>query len=182
MPSKPGSATTARSIARVSRIDRIEQLLLDADKPVEPTIRREFPNEDGTPLSERVIKRDIAEAWHRIRARFDAERDILAAKARAKWERRERLADKRGDTQAGNYALDRWTKLLGLYAPTKLEVSGGVSMRVDVRLDGIVGILDAEGLAALEVVMAQIERARAAGLLPEPSDGAEDEPSTRPEP
>lgn len=193
MPRTPDSADTARGVLRRARLDYIEGLLLD-DMPAREIIKEiagnpRWLNEQGQPLHERTVYRNIHEVWHRIRARYDAERDVLHAKARAKWERRERLADKAGDLKAANAALDAWTKLHGLYAPKKaeLEVKGAVRVDVNVQVRGIVGVLSARGLEALRVLHEEIEAARVAGRLPaaaaaptgEPEED-EDEPAPVP--
>lgn len=170
MPSTPGSAQTLRARQREPRFDLIEKMLLvctprpHSTLEIVAALRRDFR------ISQRLAYRDLAEVWQRRASEQARDRAALVAEAEFEWRRREAIADDRGETHAGNIALRERHKLLGLYAPKKIEHSGsvGVSMTIDVKLDILVGVLDAKGLAALDVVLEQIEAARSAGLLPEP--------------
>jgi hypothetical protein len=58
-----------------------------------------------------------------------------------------------------------------LFAPKKIEVSGSLSLSA--RVTSLVGVLDADGIAALEIVQRQIAAARDKGLLPSPEADAQ---------
>lgn len=195
MASKPGSADTARSIRRVARLDEIEQMILDGmdGREIKIKVRAnpdKWPGEDGAPLTSRQIERDVREVWLRLRKRHEEEREHLITKAIVKWERRERLADAAKDYKSGNVALANWTRIHGLYAPTRaeVEVKGAVQVNVNVQVRALVNVLSERGLAALRVLHEEIEAARAAGkLLPAAGvraggRGDEDEPSEDDEP
>lgn len=183
MPSQPDQ-DSGRSLERNRRIALVERLILESvDTGADPLTAKDIAAKLGEAraVSARQLNYDIREAWRRIAATREKDREALFARADLGWQRRERLADKRGDTQAGNYALDRWAKLHGLNAPTRVQVGGsiGLHVTVDVQLRGIIGVLDAAGLAALQVVLDQVELAKAAGKLPEltaPAAGEGDEP------
>lgn len=175
----------------MQRIERAETLMLEEvdGVPMDTAdILTKIVEEFG--ISRRTAYDDLAEVWHRRATSNRLAHEARVAEAERSWRRRERLADKRGDTQAGNFALDRLHKLHGLYAAKKVEHSGMVGMRmeIDVRLDAMIGVLDATGRAALDVVLAQLEQARAAGLLPEPTDdepgeqGEDERPEQQPAP
>ena len=64
-------------------------------------------------------------------------------------------------------------RLNGAYAPDKVEVTHGAEPELVLQIDAILGILDDAGRAALDVVMQEIERAKADGRLKlELDDGA----------
>ena len=174
MASKPGAPETLRARKRLERIDTIEAMLLSAEPPSTTEIIDLIKKRWN--IGERIAYRDLATAWHRIRDRISAERDIDAAKIRVWWERLASKAEKSGDMKAAVSGLANLTKMLGLYAPTKaqLEVTGSVKVGVQLDVRAVIGVVDADGLAALEVVMAQLERARAEGMLPEPAAAPEE--------
>jgi len=184
MPSAPGGPkvkTNGRSVVREARINAIVEKLLEGKEKREAVqeLAAILVRPDGAPLSDRLIDRDFHEAWRKIRARFDAQRDHLVALARVKWERRERLADEDKDRKAGNVALANWTRVVGAYAPTRaqVEVTGQVEVNVNLQARAIVGVLSERGLAAMRVLHEEIEAARLAGKLPAlPAGPAERDP------
>lgn len=128
-------------------------------------------------------------AYERLHVDDDAERGIRKARARAAWQAQYRRCIANSDWSAANYALDRMCKLDGLFAPTKHSVTVTASLSVQVQIRSIVGVLDATGLAALDVLMKQIEVAQAKGLLPagdapkpDPADAAIEELDDAPRP
>lgn len=172
MPSTPGSATTLKARAREQRFEVIEELLRVIEPAPKSTLEIVAEIMRRFSISERVAYRDIREVWNRRARDLAATREAQLAEADHEWRRREALADQRGETQAGNFALDRRHRLHGLYAPTKVQVSGSVGVHAElaIRIDALIGVLDEHGREALDVVLEQLDRARAAGLLPEPSE------------
>jgi hypothetical protein len=179
MASTPGSATTPRARMREKRLQRVEEMLLVVEpKPhsnaeIVKAIVEEFK------IDRRIAQRDLSEVWHRRGREQAANRAAMVAEADHDWRRREAMADAKGEIQAGNFALAQRHRLLGLFAPTKIEHSGSVgitaTLDVNVRLEAVIGVLDSEGLAALEVVLGQVERARARGALPAVAAGPDDD-------
>lgn len=111
---------------------------------------------------ERTARTYVAIAYDRMQASFADDRGIQVARALAAWQRRMRRCEEKGDEDAANYALDRICKIVGAYAPKKIEVSGAIGIAVEAR--AVVSVLDAAGLAALQVVLEQLEKA---GVKPE---------------
>ena len=117
-------------------------------------------------ISERQAYEDIAEIVERCRADDEKEQEHRLSAARREWLRKSRLYESKGKFADANYAYDKYCKLNGLYAPKKIEFSG--SLTIGAQITSLVGVLDAEGLKALDVVQQQIAAARAKGLLPAP--------------
>lgn len=151
-----------RRVEKDRRIVRIEDLL--AEQYTTAQIVRLVVKEFG--VAERTAYTDVSEAYAAVHADDAAESGIRLVRARRSWQRRLRRAEAAGDESAANYALDRICKLDGSYAPKKVEMSGMVGVTVNISMRSIVGVLDAAGLAALELVMQQVELAKARGELP----------------
>lgn len=92
-------------------------------------------------------------------------------------------------TEDGKYsdavqALREFHRIHGMHAPKKLQVTT-TSVSVSLDIQAVVGVLDDDGLHALEVVLAQIEAARARGELALPAaatdlgDGEADDDADR---
>lgn len=131
-------------------------------------------------ISKATAERDIADAKVLIAEQAEKRRPYLGAD----WTQRlTRVADKaedKGEYQAVVSASREVAKINGLYAEKKIKITNTTT--VSMQVFTVVGILDAEGLAALEIVQRQIESARAQGLLPVAVDESkepdpEDEPS-----
>ncbi|MDQ1446791.1 MAG: hypothetical protein QOI20_3255 [Acidimicrobiaceae bacterium] len=149
-----------RLVEKNKRIERIEDLIAQqySTKQIVAKVVDEFG------VAERTAYTDITECYERAVPDSEEERSRRLDRARRSWQRRMRLAEEKGDQSAANYALDRLCKLDGLYAPKKVEMSSSVTVSVSMR--SVVGVLDAAGLAALELVMQQVEAAKARGELP----------------
>lgn len=164
MPRKPKveepKEVDLRWVDKNKRIDRIEELiaLQHSTAQIARIIAKEFE------VAERTAYNDITETYARALPDSQEESSTRLARARRSWQRRLRVCEEQGDQSAANYALDRLCKLDGLYAPKKLELTANVTVSVSMR--SVVGVLDAAGLAALEVVMQQVEAAKARGELP----------------
>jgi len=115
-------------------------------------------------ISERMAYADIAEIAERARADDAAEHSYRVAAACREWLRKASKYEKEGRYHESNYAYDKLCKLKGLYAPKKIEVSGSIG--IGAQITTLVGVLDVDGLKALEIVQAQIAAARAKGQLP----------------
>lgn len=94
----------------------------------------------------------------------DAERRRPTLQARV-LDQLHRIADRHeeDDPQAAVGALREVSRIGGLYAPRKLEVEHGLAPPL--QLQAIVDILSPAGLAALNVVLGEIEAAKQAGQL-----------------
>jgi hypothetical protein len=96
----------------------------------------------------------------------------------------QRIADEqeRDQPQASVAALREQAKILGLYAPKRLEVTHGASPELALQLDAIIEVLNDEELAAMRVVLAGIERAKREGRLALPAaEAVEDAEIVEPE-
>lgn len=71
----------------------------------------------------------------------------------------QREARASGDRSTARFALDKIAKIRGLYAPIKIETTETHVHTVALSLEEMVGALDEEGRKALELVLAQVERA-----------------------
>lgn len=117
-------------------------------------------------ITERTAYSDIAAVYASVQAESADDSAIRIGRARRTWQRLMRDAEEHDDRAAANYAHDRLCKLDGLYAPKRVEMSGSVGLSVSVSMRSIIGVLDATGLAALEIIMQQVEAAKARGELP----------------
>lgn len=122
--------------------------------------------------SESSAERSIREAKIYLSEQF--ERDLPTKRAEM-CTQLQRIADEqeREQPQAAVSALRELSKILGLYAPKKLEVTHGATPELALQLDAILGVLTAPELAALDVVLAGIERAKREGQLLPAGDAAE---------
>lgn len=115
-------------------------------------------------VSESCVRNDV----RKISKRYMAEEhdpDVISSRKsqmRAKLTELEREARANNDRSTARYALDRLCKLDGLYAPVKVDVTSTVQT-VGLEIEKVAAALDADGLAALEIVMVQLQRA---GLAP----------------
>jgi hypothetical protein len=161
-PQAQRSDKALRLADKRKRIARIEELIASRYSNVEIVrlIEKEFE------VAERTAYDDLKEAYERWAASDDLEREHRLDVARRAWERRYRRCEERGEESAANYALDKLCKLDGLYAPKKVDVSGTVAVTVSMR--AVMAVLDAEGIAAFETVLRQVEAAKARGELPDP--------------
>jgi len=84
----------------------------------------------------------------------------------------QRIADDNEQSQplAAVAALREQSRILGLHAPKKIELSQADRETLDLR--AVIECLDETGRAALDVVLAQIEAAKAAGRLALPPPDA----------
>lgn len=160
----PRTDRSRTELARAQRIAEIETLM--AGPYTKPEIMRMMAEQHG--IAERTVRLDVAaieQEWIKADVEDSKLRHATAIRA---WMRRVRLCEAAEEQQAANYALDRLHKITGEFAPTKLEVSGTVSM--DVKIEALVATLDValddEGKRCLAIVQAQLEAARARGLLP----------------
>jgi hypothetical protein len=117
-------------------------------------------------VAERTAYDDLKEAMARAVPESEDERISRIDRARRMWQRRIRICELQNKQADANYAADKLCKLEGVYAPKKIEFSGTVGVAIEMR--AVMGILDAAGIAALELVLEQVERAKAAGKLPAP--------------
>lgn len=118
-------------------------------------------------ISERMAYADIAEIAERARSDDAEEHSYRVAAASREWMRKSRKYEREGRYHESNYAYDKACKLKGLYAPKKIEVSGSIG--IGAQITTLVGILDAEGLKALDLIQQQIAAARAKGQLSAPT-------------
>ena len=162
MPGTRETEIDLRLVEQNKRIVRIEELIAQqySTRQIALKIAEEFG------VAERTAYNDIHETYERALPETEAESKTRIARARRAWQRRYQKADEDNDHTAANQALDRLCKLEGVYAPKKIEMSGSVGLSVNVSMRSVVGVLDASGLAALELVMQQVEAARARGELP----------------
>lgn len=119
------------------------------------------------PSAERAIAEGKVIFLERWRADLPEKRDRLALQLQA-------IADAHQAERphAAIAALREIGRLHGLYAPIKIADARGTEAAL--QLDAILGILDDDGRAALEVLQAQIDRAKSEGrlALPPPAGGA----------
>jgi hypothetical protein len=123
-------------------------------------------------------ERAIARGKIYLAERFDAE---LPAHRADVCRQLQRIADDQEQQHpiAAVAALREKSKILGLYAPKKLQVTHGAAPELALQLDAILAVLSPRGHAAMDVLMEEIEAAKREGrlALPEPAEaegGAED--------
>lgn len=163
---------TPRSMSRHLRFQQIEELI--AQQRTGGEIVRIMMGRTG--LQERQVAYDLAEVYERCRAEDATDHEIRLVRARRTWgetlRRCQLQAEEHLGTQVGAAyerrvieCIAQLCKLDGLYAPKKIEMSGSVNVHVGIQITKVVGVLDADGLAALSKVMEQVEAAKANGLL-----------------
>lgn len=124
-------------------------------------------------IVERTAYTTLKIAYDRLAKDAAADRGIRKARARATWQKQYRSCLAKGDNQAANYALDRLCRLDGLFAPEKIEHTT-TTITIDVQMNAVINVLDVAGLAALDIVLAQLDAARSRGQLLEASDPEDD--------
>jgi hypothetical protein len=145
------------------RVARVDELVRDgwAYKTIVKVVAEEFD------VDPRTVREDVKDA-ELARLPDQVEKALtLKQNAAMRWERRQRICEAKGNEADANYALDKWCRVMGAYAPKKFELTGSVSVGISVKISAIVGVLDADGLAALEIIRKQVQAAREAGLLTE---------------
>lgn len=171
-PSKAVGGGESTYLDTEIRVKRAEELLCDqhSGRQIVRTLCDQFE------VVERTAYHYVRLAYDRLQADAANDRGIRKARARATWQTQYRRCLEAKDLSAANYALDRLMRLDGLFAPEKIEIGGTISVAVQMR--AVMNILDADGLAALEIVLTQMEAARVRGELVEAID---DEAATLPE-
>jgi hypothetical protein len=103
---------------------RIDALLASSQstRKIAQTIVAEYD------VAERTAYLDIAAAYERLRVADDVERAHRKNRIRLRWERQFQRCLSKGEMSAANYALDRLTKLDGLYEPDRVEVKNELSV------------------------------------------------------
>jgi hypothetical protein len=142
------------------RVRRAEELLCDqwSSRQIVEALIKEFS------VVERTAYTYIKLAYENLSADAANDRGIRKARARATWQAQYRRCIAKGDLPAANYAMDRLCRLDGLFAPEK-HVHTTTMISVSVQIDAVINVLDAAGLAALDVVLAQLDAAKARGEL-----------------
>lgn len=151
------------------RVKRAEELL--CDQHTSGQIVRKLVEEFG--IVERTAYTTLKIAYDRLSKDAAADRGIRKARARATWQRHYQRCIKNGNDQAAGYALDRLCRLDGLFAPEKIEHTT-TTITVDVQMNAVINVLDVAGLAALDIVLAQLDAARSRGQLLEAPDPEDD--------
>jgi len=164
-PSKRGGEGATTYLDTDIRVRRAEELLCDlwTSRQIVDTLVEEFK------VVERTAYTYLKLAYDNLAADAANDRGIRKARARATMEQQYRRCIKLDDLSAANYIMDRLCRLDGLFAPEK-HVHTTTTISVAVRIDAVVNVLDAAGLAALDVVLAQVEAAKARGELAEAAD------------
>lgn len=155
----PRNAIDLRWVDKNKRLVRVDALVGDgwSTHRIVRVIMEEFH------VAQRTAYDDYHEAEAR-RAPLDALRAATQQQRAADaWERLQWIHELAGRGADANYARDKWCKVTGAYAPKKIEISGSVGVRMEMR--AVMAILDETGRTALEVVMKQIEAGKARGAL-----------------
>jgi hypothetical protein len=150
-----------RSVEQNKRIRRVDELVRQgwSTRQIVNAIVDEFD------VNIRTAYEDRLEAEARRVPELAIEAKTLQERAAYKFERLQYTAESKGDIAAAISAADKWAKVTGAYAARKIEITGSVGVSVSMKIEAIVGVLDADGLAALDVIHRQVRAAREAGLL-----------------
>ncbi len=124
-------------------------------------------------VSKATAERDIAQADALIADDAAVERPMLRIIETRRLQRVAAKAETDKQYSAVASLSREVAKINGLHAPKKIEVSQKVT--VSMRITSLVGVLDARGIAALEIVQEQIEAARQRGVLPVATEGDRDD-------
>jgi hypothetical protein len=171
----------ARSIAQAVSIQRcafaLEALRADieAKRPTEgryTRVRDAIMKEFVCSMSSAEVS--IRDAKIHMSEQFERELPTKRAEMCAQLQR---IADAQEEAAplASVAALRELSKIIGLHAPKKLEVTHGASPELALQLDAILAALNEPELAALRIVLAGIERAKAEGRLALPAADAASE-------
>ena len=150
------------------RVRRAEEMICDgySSRQIVETLVGEFKGRDGEPIVERTAYAAIKVAYDRIAADAQDGRAMRKVQFRATlWAHYHRCL-KVGELQAANRVLEQLARIDGLNVAEKIEVTT-TTVSVEMRIDAVIGILDDEGLKALDLVLAQVDAAKAKGLLTE---------------
>lgn len=163
MPHAHAGAGESVNLDTDQRATRAEELLCEqyTGKQIVKLLCKEFK------VVERTAYSYLRIAYENLQAGAEDERAIRKTRARATWQTQYRKCLAAKDFSAANYALDRLCKLDGLFAPTKHKIEMGGVVTVGVQIRNVMNVLDVAGLAAMEIVLAQLEVARQKGLLVE---------------
>lgn len=113
-------------------------------------------------VDQRTAYAYIAVAFQRLAADAENDRPIRKARMRLTLQSLMRAHMTKGDGSSANRAADMLCKIDGLYTPEKITIEHTVG--VPLEIERVVDVLDNAGLAALEVVMAQVEAAQLKAL------------------
>lgn len=177
--SKRPGAGESLYIETERRVKRAEELLCDghAGRYVVEALVAEFKGTSGEPIVERTAYAAVKVAYDRLAADAQDGRAMRKVQFRATlWAQYHRCITAK-EYQAANRVLEQLARIDGLNAPEKIETTI-TTVSVEMRIEAVIGILDDTGLKALEVVLAQVDAAKAKGLL---TDGVElDDPPPTP--
>jgi hypothetical protein len=108
-------------------------------------------------ISRATATRRIAEAQRLIAEEAERVRPYLKARETARLDRIADKAEDKGEYQAAVAASREIGKLHGLHAAKKIHVT---TVSVAIEISAVLEVLDARGLAALDVVLEQVEAPR----------------------
>lgn len=123
-----------------------------------------------------TAEKDIAEAKRRNDELTNKQIPELIARSSQRLDMIADLAVESGKYTDAVQAMREFHRIHGMHAAKKIQVSGQVvNVALDIHM--VVGVLDEAGLAALEVVLGQIEAAKSRGELQiaAPADETEDD-------
>lgn len=120
----PATAESSKLGDHLRRVRRVDELLASqrTTRDIALTIAAEYD------VSERRAYLDIAAAYERMKEDDSKERGDRKDRIRLSWQEQYRRCLELADMSAANYALDRLTKLDGLYEPDRLEVKNDLSV------------------------------------------------------
>lgn len=150
---------THRSEPRRARFAQIAELI--EQQWSGPEIVEKLCVEHG--ISERMAQYDLAAVYEEFRKGDAEDQAVRIARARRAWQRQFRDCKTAQDRDAANYALDRLSRMDGVYAPKQVSITGTIGVAVEIR--AVMRALDDAGLVALDLVMGQLKRA-GIGLTP----------------
>lgn len=163
---KHGRNPRSNSASRLQREVRMAAVAEDVLVPGgdSPATRDRLAAEHG--VTRRTLDADIAEIYSKFKAENTASIEAMKLMAMLDYDVEYAKCDAVGDRKTALQSRIGKHKVRGVFAPTKIEVSGGIDVNIGVQIEAYIEVLDADGLQAFQLVRAQIAAARAAGRLP----------------
>lgn len=152
---------TLLTVERQAYVELLWRMLYSEDEICEIITERFVPIGRRDDVTVRAIVRRDMKVIEQKYAALETDPNVLINRKRRhraalEFLYRDSLAA-RDRTNAGK-TLDRIAKLDGLYAPIKIDVTSNVKT-VGVEIDKVIAALDARGLEAFELVLAQLDKA-----------------------
>lgn len=163
---KHGISDWPRALNRQERLVEVAGMLARRVRP-EDIFRAMQAEHSLSPTQARKLLTDV---YQRARAKNEEELEQQLQDAFHELEEQKLIARAAGAHTAAGKAIREKHTLRRLYAPKRVEVSGQVTVGVQVQISAMIAVLDDQDLIDLARINAKIEQAKASGALPAVTD------------